>query len=120
MRLYLDDNLIDHRLVQRLRRSGHDVQSPVDVGMRGEADPVHLTHAIRENRVLLTSDHDDFEDLHDLLMQATGHHPGIVAVRSDNDPRRDMTHRGIVAALSKLEAAGFELSDAFVVLNQWR
>jgi hypothetical protein len=88
--------------------------------MAGSDDPVHLTHAIRENRVLFTGNHDDFEALHDLIMQAGGHHPGIPVVRRDNDPRRDMTPAGIVRAIDKLLAAGVPIADQFVILNQWR
>ncbi len=83
-------------------------------------DPVHLTHSIREDRVLLTGNHRHFKVLHDLVIQAGGHHPGIVAIRRDNNPRRDMTPRGIVVALHKLEDARVPLADRFHVLNQWR
>lgn len=39
-------------LVQLLRRAGHDVELPVDVGLRGQHDAVQLLHAIRAVRVL--------------------------------------------------------------------
>ncbi len=38
--------------------------------------------------------HEDFQDLHDLLMAAGGHHPGMLVVRFDSDPRNNMTDRG--------------------------
>lgn len=88
--------------------------------MAGEDDPVHLAQAIREDRVLLTHNHHDFEDLHNLLAVASGHHPGILVVRRDNDPKRDLTAQGIVRAIGKLQAAGVALPDHFYVLNHWR
>ena len=120
MNLYLDDDMASALLARLLREAGHDVQVPGESGLSGAVDPGHLTYAIRTHRVLLTGNHDDFEALHDLLMQAGGHHPGIVVVRRDNDPRRDMTPRGITNALRSLEQAGGPLADSFRVLNQWR
>jgi hypothetical protein len=48
MRLYLDDDRIFPLLVQLLRRDGHDGLLPVDLGIAGAEDPIHLRHAIRE------------------------------------------------------------------------
>ena len=72
MRVYLDDDSADARLAQLLRRAGHDVQRPIDVGMVGEDDAVHLAHAIRQNRVCLSHNHHDFENLHALIQVAVG------------------------------------------------
>lgn len=120
MRVYLDDDSAAGLLVQLLRRAGHDAQIPADVGRSGAKDPVHFTHAITESRVLLTRNYGDFEDLHDLIVAARGHHPGILLVRRDNDPSRDMTPRRIVRAIHNLEAAGVSLPDGLFVLNHWR
>jgi hypothetical protein len=120
MRLYLDDDTASALLTRLLRQADHDVEIPGDVGLTGSVDAVHLTHAIREDRVLLSGNHDDFEVLHDLLMQAGGHHPGIAIIRRDNDPHRDLTPRGIVTALRNLIDAGVPLRDGFHILNQWR
>jgi predicted nuclease of predicted toxin-antitoxin system len=120
MRLYLDDDSAHRLLVRLLRQAGHDVELPADVGMVGEEDPVHLTHAIGEDRVLLSKNHDDFRNLHNLILAAQGHHPGILIVRRDNDPSRDLKPPRIVRAIRNLEAAGVPIRDEFHVLNQWR
>jgi hypothetical protein len=120
MRLYLDDDSADPVLAQLLRATGHDVEAPRDVGLSGEPDPVHMTHAIGATRVFLTKNYRDFEYLHNLIVVAQGHHPGILVVRQDNDPKRDMTPRGIVHALAKLEAARVPIADGYHVLNHWR
>ncbi len=120
MMLYLDDDSDDHVLVRLLQRAGHDVQRPGHAKLSGSDDPVHLKHAIREQRVLLTRNHKDFWQLHQLIEEAQGHHPGILVVRKDNDPTRDMTVRGIVTALKKLIAANVPFRDQLHVLNQWR
>jgi predicted nuclease of predicted toxin-antitoxin system len=120
MRLYLDDDTASPLLARLLRNAAHDVQMPSDIGMSGAPDPVHMTHAIADGRVCLTKNHDDFWILPNLLMQAQGRHPGIVVVRQDNDPTRDLTPKGIVSALRNLEAAGVPVQNEFIILNHWR
>ena len=120
MRLYLDDDTASPLLATLLRKSGHDVQMPIDIGMAGSPDPVHLTRAIADDRVCVTRNYDDFWILHNLIKQAQGHHPGIFVVRQDNDPTRDLSPKGIAGAIRKFEAAGVPKQDEFVVLNHWR
>jgi hypothetical protein len=120
MRLYLDDDCASPLLAKLLRRAGHDVQVPAEIGLSGAPDPVHLTRAIGDGRACVTKNHDDFWLLHNLIKQAQGHHPGIFVVRQDNDPTRDLCAKGIVSAIRKLKAAGVPVEGEFVVLNQWR
>jgi predicted nuclease of predicted toxin-antitoxin system len=120
MRLYLDDDTASLLLAKLLRGAAHDVEAPSDVGIAGAPDPVHLTHAIENNQVCVTRNHDDFWILHNLIMRARGHHHGIFVVRQDNDPTRDLTAKGIVSAIRKLESAIIPIEDEFIVLNHWR
>jgi hypothetical protein len=120
MRLYLDDNIASPLLARLLRNAGHDVQLPVDVGMMGQDDPVHLTHAIVEGRVCLSQDYSDYQMLHNPVMEAKGHHPGILVVWNDNDPKRDLKASGIVRAIGNLVASGQAIADSYHILNQWR
>ena len=53
-------------------------------------------------------------------MAAGGHHPGVLTVRFDADPRHNMSERAIGAAISKLESSGLPMADPLHVLNQWR
>lgn len=120
MRLYLDDDTVATLLVRLLERAGHEMELPRDAGLMGRSDPVHLQHSISSNRSLLTANHDDFEELHDLVLHAGGTHPGILIIRRDNDRRRDLTSRGIVTAISHLLASGVPVENLFLTLNQWR
>jgi hypothetical protein len=81
MRLYLDDDSTSALLVRLLSRAGHDVRLPIQIGVAGKNDALHLTHGVLENGVLLTFNSDDFEELHNLLRAAGGHYPGILADR---------------------------------------
>ena len=120
MRLYLDEDSEDGQLAGLLSKAGHDVQLSAQAGLNGHPDARQLLYAIEQRRVLLSGNHHDFLLLHELVVGSTGHHPGIVIVRKDNDPRRDLSVRGVSLAIAKLEAAGVPIADSIHVLNQWR
>ena len=120
MMLYLDDDSIAPVLVSMLKKAGHDVHIPADFGTSGAADLIHLRRAIREGGAFLSCNHDDFELLHLLVIESAGGHPGIVIVRKDNDRSRDLSPRGIVAALGRLQASGIDIRNEFIILNHWR
>lgn len=120
LRILLDENLGSVHLADRLRRAGHDVESPGGAGLRTAPDARVMIHAIAEARVVLTRDNGDFGDLHDLIRAAGGHHPGIMVVRYDGDPRHNMTERAIATAVGKLESAGMAVAGGLHVLDHWR
>lgn len=120
MNLYLDENMAGGILVTMLRNAHHAVSVPVDAELIGVTDPRQFAHAIQSNLVIVTQDRDDFRDLHDLVVTAGGAHPGVLFVCHDNDPTHDMTPRGIVTAIGKLEASGVPLANHVYFLNQWR
>jgi predicted nuclease of predicted toxin-antitoxin system len=120
MTLYLDDDTASPLLATLLRKAGHDVVLPSDVGMDGKPDPAHLKYAIHNARACLTKNYDDFLLLHELVLESRGSHPGILVVRQENNPVRDLTPKGIVAAVRKLESAGVPVANEYVVLNHWR
>ena len=121
MRLYIDDDSVDPGLIRLLRRDGHDVQVPADVGLTGSSDQAHLAHAIRDRRAVLTRNHDDFDDLHDLVVSAaSGHHCGILVVLYDNNPRNNMSSGDTARAVRNLENAGIAIADSYNELNPWQ
>jgi predicted nuclease of predicted toxin-antitoxin system len=120
MNIYLDDDSASRQLATLLQKAGHKVSIPGDLGISGAPDPMHLTQAIRSNRVLLTRNARDFNLLHELVMTAGGGHPGILLLHFDNDPTRDLTPKGTVAAVAKLENSGVRVSSMVHVLNHWR
>ncbi len=118
--MLLDENMSDPRLAARLRARGHAPILAPDVGLLSVSDPRLLIFSIAEGIAVLTRDSEDFEDLHDLIIAAAGHHAGILIVRFDNDPRHNLTDRGIATAVSKLESSAVAIRDQIHVLNQWR
>ena len=75
---------------------------------------------MKSNLVLLSRNHDDFEELHLLIRATGGTHPGLFVVRSDNDPNRDMKDRDIGRAIGNLQGAGVPIVNELHVLNHWR
>jgi len=63
--------------------------APADVAMAGAVDSRHLLHAVLASAVFMTRNHDDFEDLHQLVQATGGRHTGILAIRFDNNPARE-------------------------------
>lgn len=120
MRLYIDEDASHGSLLRQLRAAGHDLQAPSAVGLLGECDARQLRHAIAQQRVMLSYNDRDFRELHYLVVESGGHHAGIIVMRRDNDPRKDLSLRGITNALSKLEHSGLPMLDTLHVLNQWR
>lgn len=92
MRFLVDENLTSPRLASRLRAQGHYPVLASDVGLLSVTDARVLIFAIAQALPVLTRDSEDFEDLHDLVMAAVGHHPGILIVRFDNDPHHNLTN----------------------------
>jgi predicted nuclease of predicted toxin-antitoxin system len=120
MRLYLDEDMASPVLARTLQRAGHDVQVPSDVGMRGASDASQLAHATREDRVILSRNYGDYEDLHDLVQVVGGRHAGIFIVREERDRRRNMKSADIVRAIANVIAAGIPIRNEYIILNAWR
>ena len=121
MRLYIDDDSVDPGLLRLLRRDGHDVQVPTNVGLVGSSDQVHLAHAIRDRRAILTRNYRDFQTLHDLVISAAGgHHCGILVVLYDSNSRHNMSPGDIARAVRNLESSGVAIADSYQELNHWQ
>jgi predicted nuclease of predicted toxin-antitoxin system len=120
MRFYLDEDVASAHLEGVLANAGHDIEVPGTIGRLGASDVAQLTHSIRESRIVISRNHGDFEELHDLLMVAGGHHPGILVVRRENNPRRDLRPHDILRAIGRMEAASLVFEDHLHVVNQWR
>src|SRR5947207_3185936 len=99
MNLYLDEDIASHHLGRALRKAGHDVILPGEVGQMGKSDILQFTYAVEKDRILLTGNQRDFEDIHDLITLCGGSHPGVFTVRQDNDRRRAMRPCQIVSSM---------------------
>jgi predicted nuclease of predicted toxin-antitoxin system len=114
LRLLLDEDSQAKYLVNLLELAGHAVITVKSAGLMTWADSAVLDYARQENRVLLTRNCDDFQELH----QANSLHPGILAVYQNSDVLKNMSYQAIAQAISNLEAAEYPLRNQFVILNQ--
>jgi predicted nuclease of predicted toxin-antitoxin system len=120
MRLYLDEDIASHELIRALSKAGHDVLRPADVNLMGESDSLQMTQAVKDDRILLTKNHRDFRQLHNLISLCGGSHPGLFLLRSDNDRRRDMRPAQVVNAIENLMKIVSSVRNHVISLNEWR
>lgn len=74
-----------------------------------------LDFARQNERVLLTRNCNDFQELH----QSNSAHEGILAVYQDGEISKNMNYQQIVKAIANLELAEYALKHQFIILNQW-
>lgn len=120
MRLFLDEDAAAANLTELLRSAGHDVATIADTDSHGESDVLQMTNAIRLCRAIVTRNHDDYEELNDLIHICGGQHFEILVIRRENNRARDMTARRTVIAIRNLMAAGLAIEDQIHVLNHFR
>jgi len=97
MQIKADEN-VPMVVTLELRSLGHDVSTCADEGLTGSDDPTISTHAIAENRVLLTLD----LDFSDIRTYPPGSHPGIVIIRTSKQDA-ESCRNAILLALSILD-----------------
>jgi predicted nuclease of predicted toxin-antitoxin system len=78
IRLYLDEDSMDQRLVRALQARGMDVTSALDQQMINRADGDHLDYATQQGRVLFSFNRGDFYELHTQYMLEAKSHAGII------------------------------------------
>jgi predicted nuclease of predicted toxin-antitoxin system len=106
LRLFIDECL-SPRLAERLNATGeHDAIHPLHVGRRGERDDTILARCIREDRVIVTENGEDFRD----LVARADIHPGLIVLPV---LPREEAHRLLLHALAFLAARGDPM-DAMV------
>jgi predicted nuclease of predicted toxin-antitoxin system len=116
MRLLVDEDTQSRRQLSELRNAGHDVLSVGESGNNGLSDADVLALAQEEGRALLTQNCADF-----LALANQGvPHPGILAIYNDADASKNMSHRQVAEAVTKLEGSGTPIPNEFHVLNNWR
>ncbi|MGF1514763.1 MAG: DUF5615 family PIN-like protein [Elainellaceae cyanobacterium] len=113
--LLLDEDSQAKYLVNLLRTAGHDVLTVNDAGLSGAPDNKVLEYASRYSRILLTRNCGDFYS----LSKENPAHAGILAVYQYSELSKNMNYQAIVKAIANLEASGLDLTNQFIVLNQW-
>lgn len=78
IRLYFDEDSMDHKLVRALRARGMDAKTALDENMIDRADEEHLDFATKQGRVLYSFNRGDFYALHTRFLSEGKPHAGII------------------------------------------
>lgn len=97
IRWYLDEDAMARALVRGLEARGIAVSTPIDAGLRGEADNIQLEYASAQGLTIFTFNVGDFCRLHASYLEQERGHSGIVVV-----PRQRLSLGQQIRALSKL------------------
>ncbi|TAG95275.1 MAG: hypothetical protein EAZ09_08700 [Oscillatoriales cyanobacterium] len=89
--MLLDEDSQAKYLVNLLQAAGHDVATVNTLDLMNRPDSVVLQAARENERVVLTRNCDDFQELH----QANPEHSGILAVYQDSEASKNMSYQGI-------------------------
>jgi DNA-binding transcriptional MerR regulator len=80
IRLYVDEDAAERRLVRSLRSRGMDVLTVIDTQMESATDEEQLDFAISQNRCLYSLNVGDFCRIHAEFLNAGKEHAGIVVI----------------------------------------
>ncbi|PSB30071.1 DUF5615 family PIN-like protein [Stenomitos frigidus] len=83
IRLFIDEDSMDHRVVNALRSRGVDVTTVGEVRTTGFSDAEQLELATEQQRVLYTFNVGDFCQLHNIYMAEGRTHTGIMISSQD-------------------------------------
>jgi predicted nuclease of predicted toxin-antitoxin system len=115
LKLLIDEDSQALPLVKTLRKANHDVVTVNEANLMGQPDNIVLEYATQNNRIVLTRNCRDFEDLH----EANLNHPGIFVIYQEANPLKKMSRKDIIKAIANLEAAQIPLQNQFISLNHW-
>jgi len=79
-RLYTNEN-VSHRVAERLRDRGHDVETVAEKGFSARPDEDVLAHALDTQRIIVTHNRRHFKALHNTCPD----HFGILICSADAD-----------------------------------
>jgi len=78
IRLYCDEDSLDHDLVRALRVRGVDVATALGEGMIARKDEEHLDYATQQGRAIFSFNRGDFYRLHTQYLKQGKSHAGII------------------------------------------
>ena len=114
-KLHLNENL-SPRLASELRKYGFDVVATQEIeDMLSASDDVQLTHAVSEERAILTFNVGDFAELHEKYLTSGKEHWGIIL--SKREPIGELL-RCILRLLNSVSAD--ELKNQVRWLNEFK
>jgi len=116
IRLYLDEDAMDHDLLRALLARGVDVTTALQAGMIERNDNEHLDYASGQGRVLYSFNVGDFSRLHRAYLAEGRSHAGMILARQQRYSVAEQTRR-----LLKLTASvsAEEMNNRVEFLSAW-
>lgn len=115
IKLYLDEDTIQRKLIKALRARGVDVLTAQEAGLITASDEDHLEYATSQGRTLFTFNRGDFVKLHKEYLTASRHHAGIIV--SNQDPVGPVVKRLLILLQAR---SAVEMEDWLEFLGSWR
>jgi hypothetical protein len=116
IRLYFDEDAMQHALVAALRARRVDVLTALDCGMVGKSDEEHLHHASSDGRVLYSFNIRDYSLLHGQWIASGREHSGIILAFQQRYPIGEQLRR-LLHLLNRRSAA--EVLSRLEYLSNW-
>lgn len=101
IRLYLDEDSMDHDLVDELRARGVAVTTALEQGMLGRDDTEQLAYATTQGRVLCSCNVAHFYRLHAEMLAEGKTHAGIVLVQQQRYSLGEQMRRLLILIAAK-------------------
>lgn len=116
IRLYLDEDAMDHDLVRALLARGVDVTTALEAGMIEREDSEHLDYATAHGRVLYSFNVGDLSRLHRAYLAGGKSHTGMLLARQQRYSVAEQMRR-----LLKLTAgmSAEEMKNRVEFLSAW-
>jgi uncharacterized protein with PIN domain len=116
IRLYLDEDSMDHDLARALRGRGVDVITVLATGMSEVADEDQLKWATTQGRVLYSFNVGDFYHLHTVWLSQGKSHAGIILAPQQRYSVGEQMRR-LLRLIAELSAE--EMRDRVEFLGAW-
>ncbi len=116
IRLYCDEDSIQHALVASLRKRGVDIQTALEAGTVGQPDERQLEYAAAHGRALCSFNVADFFRLHAEWVARQRSHAGIVLARQQHYSIGEQMRR-LLRLLASVSAE--EMRNRLEFLSDW-
>jgi Domain of unknown function (DUF5615) len=116
VRLYFDEDSMQHALVEALRLRDLDVLTALEADMIEREDEEHLRHAASLGRALCSFNVGDFCRLHGEFLSTANSHQGIILARQQQYSVGEQMRR-IVKLVATLTAE--DMQDRLEFLSAW-
>ncbi len=116
VRLYCDEDSVQHALVFALRKRGVDIVTSLEAGTTKQSDERQLDYAAAQGRVIYSFNVGDFCRLHSQWLSQNRPHAGIVVARQQHYSIGEQMRR-LLRLVARVSAE--EMQNRLEFLSDW-